>query len=124
MRAAQNNVWNWVAPADVEPSPTASNERALRLITTLDGGEDVRGIIHLKGKTLTVETNSAERAATIQEILARETGHLLRSPAITIKSLEDLEEEEDDYEDDRGEELLTPDEQAEILQQYIINHYQ
>ncbi|GAB3448480.1 hypothetical protein [Insolitispirillum peregrinum] len=125
LQAVQNNVWNWVAPADVKPSPTASNEHALRLITTLDSGEDVRGIIRLKGKTLTVETNSAERAATIQEILARETGHLLRSPDITIKSLEDLEEEEeDDYEDDRGENLLTPDEQAEILQQYIIKHYQ
>jgi hypothetical protein len=72
--------WTWLAT-----QMSSGNEKQ---------GATVFGSLELKGKTLHVTVNSAQRATKVEALIRSAAGYLLKSPLTTIKTVEQLRSEQ------------------------------
>jgi hypothetical protein len=78
--------WNWLAARKGRGGKAGDS---IMLDTQMEGAT-VLGSVELKGKTLFVTVNSAERAAKVQTLIGAAAGDLLRSPLTTIRTVDQM----------------------------------
>ena len=78
--------WNWLAARKRRGGKARGG---IMLDTQMDGAT-VLGSVELKGKTLLVTVNSAERAAKVQTLIGATAGDLLRAPLTTIRTVDQM----------------------------------
>ena len=109
--------WNWVAPIRKR---TTNEAEGLMLDTQIDG-KTILGTLELKGKALLIGVNSSNRAAKIEALVTKATGDLLQTPLTTIRTVEQMMEEE--HPDDLEENALPPEIAQQIAHEFMDNHY-
>lgn len=78
--------WNWLAARKGRGGKAGGG---VMLDTQMEGAT-VLGSLELKGKTLLVTVNSAERAAKVQTLIGAAAGNLLKSPLTTIRTVDQM----------------------------------
>jgi hypothetical protein len=111
--------WNWLAARKRRGGKAGDG-------ITLDAqmeGATVLGSIELKGKTLLVTVNSAERAAKVQALIGAAAGDLLRSPLTTIRTVEQMRA--DQRRDVPGEaaDEIPPEIARQLMRDHLDKHY-
>ena len=82
--------WNWLSARKTRGGKAG---RGIMLDTQMEGAT-VLGSLEMKGKTLLVTVNSAERAAKVEALIGAAAGGLLRSPLTTIRTVDQMRAEE------------------------------
>jgi hypothetical protein len=86
LRAAEDH-WDWVGPpAPSVPAPASAG--AARSVTFLPDGSVSLGSIELKGDTLTLQTNSPQRADRARALLDPAIGSLVGDPVVEAVTVE------------------------------------
>jgi hypothetical protein len=70
LRSEGDGFWNWLAPPGRKPQALPASAVGQILISTMDDGSLVLGVVTLEGRRLTLETNSEARAARGRTLLA------------------------------------------------------
>lgn len=110
--------WNWVDPAQPGSRPVGNG---LSLSSFTEQGT-ILGTLELKGKALTLQVNSAERAKRGIAMIETAAGDLLGPPLTSIQSFEQLQADHDAGPDDDTDEI-SPEIAALIGQQVLDRHY-
>ena len=111
--------WNWLAARKARGSKTSGGTM---LETQMDGAT-VLGTLELKGKTLLVNVNSAQRAEKVEAIMTEACGDLLKRPLTTIRTLEQMRSE---HRSDRPQEAadeIPPEIARQIMRDHLDKHY-
>jgi len=96
MVQADEEKWNWLEP---EPKNNVKEKDAAFIDTRLDDGARVLGTLELEGRTLIFATNSAERAQHGTALVQQALGGLVRTPLTEIRTVEQLIEEADGFDE-------------------------
>ena len=86
-------------------------------------GATVLGSLELKGKTLLVTVNSAQRAMKVEALIIEAAGSLLKRPLTTIRTVEQMmaEQRSDGPRDDADE--IPPEIAQQIGRDFMDRHY-
>jgi hypothetical protein len=121
LRPESRTFWNWVEGKRRKGKKPAPDKQTF--ITELDDGSVVLGTLELTGKTLTLETNSPQRAERgrilIEPVLAGLVGHT----AIESKTTADMMTSRDADPPQKLSSGLPPDEERAALHTYLDQHY-
>lgn len=111
--------WNWLAPLRKKPCKQPSGIMLDSQITD----RTVLGSLELKGKSLLVAVNSAERAKKVEVLVVKATEERLKRPLTRIRTVEQMmaEEEPEPLEDGAGE--IPPEIAQQITHDYMDKHY-
>ncbi len=111
--------WNWLAARKGHGSKAGEG---IMLDTQMEGAT-VLGSVELKGKTLFVTVNSAERAAKVQTLIGAAAGDLLRSPLTTIRTVDQMRA--DQRRDMQGEaaDEIPPEIARQLMRDHLDKHY-
>src|SRR3546814_17047306 len=82
LAAAGNKFWNWLAQSDRKNRRKTGKQA---FVTTMDDGSPVFANVEIKGRKVTLEVNSAGRAAKGRAELAAHLGHLVGRPPTDIR---------------------------------------
>lgn len=88
MQAENGTFWNWVERTPAKRKPTKSSIGTQSFATALDDGSVVLGTIELKGRTLTLSTNSQARAASGRALIEPLLAGLLLAPVVECQTIE------------------------------------
>lgn len=113
--------WTWHALGS--PTQKLSNRDGLTLQTTDDERRTVLGCVEICAETLTLTTNSKNRADKGQELLMAHLGDMLGQPLTTHQTVEKLIEERPDDPDDEVMEELPPEIVEAAIQAHLDAHY-
>jgi hypothetical protein len=111
--------WNWLSPKKRRRIKARSG---IMLDSQMDGGT-VLGAVELKGKTLQVSVNSANRAALIETLLIEAAGDLLKHQLTTIRTVEQMMAEERPAPSREGADEIPPAIAMQITHDYMDKHY-
>lgn len=111
--------WNWLAARKGRGGKAGDG---IMLDTQMEGAT-VLGSAELKGKTLFVTVNSAERAAKVQTLIGAAAGDLLRSPLTTIRTVDQMRA--DQRRDLPGEaaDEIPPEIARQLMRDHLDKHY-
>lgn len=111
--------WNWLAAR----RPWSGTAVGGTMLDTQMNGATVLGTLELKGKSLLVTVNSAERAAKVEAIITDAAGDLLKGALTTIRTIEQLlaEQHRDGLRDQAGE--IPPDIARQLMKDHLDRHY-
>ena len=86
-------------------------------------GATVLGSVELKGRTLLVTVNSAERVAKVQALIDAAAGDLLKSPLTTIRTVDQMRA--DQRRDGPSEETdeIPPEIARQLMRDHLDKHY-
>lgn len=113
--------WNWL-----EDPPKAEAQRGggLRLDTTMDSGLRVLGNVELKGRFLTLATNSAARAEKGTTLIRKALGDLIGAPQVETRDIETLVAEDHTGDHHAGTGTDMPPEMAEqVIHEFMDRQY-
>jgi hypothetical protein len=126
LRPEGDSFWNWVsqtpAPAVAQPGPEG-DDRIAGLATILDDGASVLGTIELNDATLVVSTNSVGRADRGRALLNSAIGHLVGAASVQRKSVEEMLAAQAAGSPRTPPPGVSPEEERQIVQQYLDQHY-
>ncbi|MBD9529155.1 antitoxin Xre/MbcA/ParS toxin-binding domain-containing protein [Paracoccus sp. PAR01] len=111
--------WNWLA---TRKGRDGKEPAGIMLDTQMEGAT-VLGSVELKGKTLHMAVNSAERAAKVQALIGAAAGDLLRSPLITIRTVEQMRVDQQRDEPREAADEIPPEIARQLLRDYLDKHY-
>ncbi len=111
--------WNWLAPRRTRSSKKVGD---LTLDTELSGFT-VLGSLELKGKTLLVTVNSAARATKAETLITKVAGEWLKRPLTTIRTVEQMMDEERPKQPREGADEIPPEIARQIAHDYMDTHY-
>jgi len=111
--------WNWLAPRKGRGGKAG---RGVMLDTQMEGAT-VLGSLELKGKTLLVTVNSAERAAKVEALIGAAAGGLLKSPLTTIRTVDQMQAEERHAEPGAAADEIPPEIARQLMHDHLDNHY-
>lgn len=111
--------WNWLAAR----KPRGGKATGGTMLETQMDGATVLGSLDLKGKTLLVTVNSAQRAAKVETLITEAAGDLLKRPLSTIRTVEQLraEQRRDGPRDEADE--IPPEIARQIMRDHLDKHY-
>jgi len=111
--------WNWLAPRQTRPSIKIDG---FTLDTDLSGST-VLGSLELKGKALLVAVNSVARAAKVEGLVTKAAGERLKRPLTTIRTVEQMMDEERSEQPQEGADEIPPEIAQQIAHEYMDTHY-
>jgi hypothetical protein len=111
--------WNWLASRKGRVGKAGDG---IMLDTQMEGAT-VLGSVELKGKTLLVTVNSAERAAKIQTLIGAAAGDLLRPPLTAIRTVDQMRANQ--RRDGPGEaaDEIPPEIARQLMRDHLDKHY-
>ena len=123
MAPASDKVWNWVARdcGPRQPGRSGLGEADRMLVSRLDDGSLILGMITLKGRMLEADTNSVRRAEALKTRLAAIVGDLVRPPLMVHQTLAQAMAEHGDQAPDAPD--IPPEEEARLLAELFDRHY-
>lgn len=111
--------WNWLANRKGRVGKAGDG---IMLDTQMDGAT-VLGSVELKGKTLLVTVNSAERAAKIQMLIGAAAGDLLRTPLTTIRTVDQMRADQRSEERGAAPDEIPPEIARQLMRDHLDKHY-
>ncbi|QRZ13918.1 hypothetical protein JWJ88_04460 [Paracoccus methylovorus] len=111
--------WNWLAPKKKQSSKAGGG---IMLDMQMERAA-VLGSLELKGKTLLVSVNSAERAAKVEALISATAGDLLKSPLTTIRTVDQMRADQRSEEPREGADEIPPDIARQLMQDHLDKHY-
>ncbi|MCE8527606.1 hypothetical protein KBY23_20205 [Ruegeria pomeroyi] len=111
--------WNWLAAR----KPQGSKATASTMLETEMDGATVLGSLELKGRTLLVSVNSAQRAAMVESLITKAAGALLKRPLTEIRTVEHMMAEQDSDEPQEGADEIPPEIARQLMQDHLDRHY-
>lgn len=111
--------WNWLAAR----KPRGGKAMNGTMLETQMDGSTVLGSLELKGKTLLVTVNSAQRAAKVEMLIAEAVGNLLKRPLTTIRTVEQLRAEQRRDGPREEAEEIPPEIAMLVMQDHLDQHY-
>jgi hypothetical protein len=111
--------WNWLAPLQKKRRKQSSGTMLDSQITD----RTVLGSLELKGKSLLVTVNSAERAKKVEALVTKATEECLKRPLTTIRTVEQMMAEEEPKPLQDGEGEIPPEIAQQITHDYMDKHY-
>lgn len=112
-------LWNWLA-ARKKPGSKASG--GIMLDSQMEGAT-VLCSLELKGKTLLVTVNSAERAAKVGALISAVAGDLLKSPLATIRTVDQMRTDQSHDGPREGADEIPPEIARQLMQDHLDKHY-
>ena len=111
--------WNWLAARKRRSGKVGGG---LMLDTQMEGAT-VLGSLELKGKTLLVTVNSAERATKVQTLIGAAAGGLLKLPLTTIRTVDQMRaDQRRDGPRDAADEI-PPEIASQLMRDHLDKHY-
>ena len=111
--------WNWLAPRKKRGGQAGGG---IMLDTQMEG-VTVLGSVELKGKTLLVAVNSAERAAKVEGLISAAVGDLLGRPLTTIRTVKQMQAEQRRDGPREAAEEIPPEIARQLMQDHLDKHY-
>ena len=111
--------WNWLAAQKGRGGKAGGGG----MLDTQMEGATVLGSVELKGRTLLVTVNSAERVAKVQALIDAAAGDLLKSPLTTIRTVDQMRA--DQRRDGPSEETdeIPPEIARQLMRDHLDKHY-
>lgn len=123
LSAASAKFWNWLAPKATKSRKKPKSDARI-LATSMDDGSIVLGNVELSGRFLTIEVNSAERAARAKREFIPLLGDLVQAPLTEIRTIQQMMAERDgDDEAAMSEPDIAPADMARIVQEMMDRQY-
>ena len=120
LRQEDAGFWNWLAEPGTKPKSVPRRPRAQSLISTMDDGALVLGTVSLNGRRLTLEANSAARAARGKALLERAVAGLIGPPLTEQADLDQMLSQERPPPAPSG---LSPEQERAIVHKGLDEHY-
>lgn len=120
LRQENAGFWNWLADPGTRPQTVPRRPQAKTFITTMDDGSLVLGTVTLKGRRLTMEANSATRAARGKALLEPVLAGLVGPPLTEHSDLERMLAEDRPPPPPSG---LSPEQERALIHQGLDDHY-
>ena len=115
-----DHFWNWLKPSNGS-LPRAKGSGTLAMSTTMDNVQTVYGTVEIKGRTLLLAVNSAQRAQEGITVIMSLVGNMVGKP---LTEIETVEQAMHDQRQRAPEEAAFPPEIAtEIIHQTMDRHY-
>ena len=111
--------WNWLA---ARKRRGGKADGGTMLETQMDGAT-VLGSLELKGKTLLVTVNSAQRATKIEALITGAAGDLVKRPLTTIRTVEQMMAEQRNTGPRDGADDMPPEIAQQIGRDFMDRHY-
>jgi hypothetical protein len=111
--------WNWLAARKARGGKAGGG---IMLDTQMEGAT-VLGSVELKGKTLLVNVNSAERAAKVQTLIGAAAGDLLRAPLTTIRTVEQVRADKRREGPSEAADEIPPEIAHQFMWDHLDDHY-
>jgi hypothetical protein len=111
--------WNWLAARKVRGGKAGGG---LMLDTQMEGAT-VLGSVELKGKTLLVTVNSAERATKVQTLIGAAAGDLLRAPLTTIRTVDQMRADQQSDGPREAADEIPPEIARQLMRDHLDKHY-
>lgn len=111
--------WDWLSTRKGRGGKAGGG---ITLDTQMEGAI-VLGSLELKGKTLIVTVNSAERAAKVETLINAAAGGLLKSPLTTIRTVDQMQAEERHAGPGEAEDEIPPEIARELVRDHLDKHY-
>ena len=111
--------WNWVSARKTRGGKA---DGGIILDTQMEGST-VLGSLEMKGKTLLVTVNSAERAAKVQALISAAAGDLLRSPLTTIRTVDQMRADQRRDGSRNGADQIPSEIARQLMQEHLDKHY-
>jgi hypothetical protein len=111
--------WNWLAARKGRSGKAGGG---IMLDTQMEGAT-VLGSAELKGKTLLVTVNSANRAAKVEALIHAATGDLLKPPLTTIRTVDQMRAEQRHDGPREAEDEMPPDIARQLMRDHLDKHY-
>jgi hypothetical protein len=111
--------WNWLAARKGRGGKAGGG---IMLDTQMEGAT-VLGSVELKGKTLLVTVNSAERAAKVQTLIDAAAGDLLRAPLTTIWTVEQMRADQRRDGPREAADEIPPEIARQLMRDHLDKHY-
>ena len=120
LRQENAGFWNWLAAPGTKAPAVPRRPAGQSFISTMEDGSLVLGTLSLKGRRLTLETNSAARAAQGKALLAPLLERLVGLPLTEHTDLDQMLTEERPPPPPSG---LTPEQEHAAVHQTLDAHY-
>ncbi|WP_270933824.1 hypothetical protein [Falsiroseomonas oryzae] len=120
LRQENAGFWNWLAEPGAKPKVVPRRRASQSFVTMMDDGSLVLGTVSLKGKRLTLEANSAARAARGKALLEPVLTGLVGPPLTEHTDLEQMLVDERQPPAPTG---LSPEQERVLLHQTLDEHY-
>jgi hypothetical protein len=111
--------WNWLAGRKARGGKAGGG---IMLDTQMEGAT-VLGSVELKGKTLLVTVNSAERAAKVQTLIGATAGDLLRAPLTTIRTVDQMRADQRRDGPREAADEIPPEIARQLMSDHLDKHY-
>ena len=111
--------WNWLA---VRKGRGGKAGGGIMLDTQMEGAT-VLGSLELKGKTLLVTVNSAERAAKVQTLIGAAAGDLLKSPLTAIRTVDQMRADQRREGSREEADEIPPEIARQLMRDHLDKHY-
>ena len=111
--------WNWLATRKGRGGKAGGG---IMLDTQMEGAT-VLGSLELKGKTLLVTVNSAERAAKVQTLIGAAAGDLLKSPLNTIRTVDQMRADQRREGSREEADEIPPEIARQLMRDHLDKHY-
>ncbi|MCG6560728.1 hypothetical protein MB818_21195 [Ruegeria sp. 1NDH52C] len=111
--------WNWLATR----KPQGRKATASTMLETEMDGTTVLGSLELKGRTLLVSVNSAQRAAMVESLITKAAGALLKRPLTEIRTVDQMMAEQDSDEPQEAADEIPPEIARQLMQDHLDRHY-
>jgi hypothetical protein len=121
LRAAEDR-WDWVGPP-ATPVPAPASAGAARSVTFLPDGSVSLGSIELKGDTLTLQTNSPQRADRARALLDPAIGSLVGDPVVEAVTVEQARASRPAGRKPSRPDGMSAEEERAILNETLDRHY-
>jgi hypothetical protein len=120
LRKENAGFWNWLAEPEAKRHVVPRRPARQSFITTMEDGSLVLGTVSLKGRRLTLEANSAARAARGKALLERVLTGLVGPPLTEHTDLERMLGEDRPPPAPSG---LSPEQERALVHQTLDEHY-
>ena len=111
--------WNWLAARKARGGTAGGG---IMLDTQMEGAT-VLGSAELKGRTLLVTVNSAERAAKVQTLIGAAVGDLLKPPLTTIRTVDQVRAEQRRDGPREAADEIPPEVARQFMRDHLDQHY-
>jgi uncharacterized protein (DUF2384 family) len=111
--------WNWLAARKGRGGKAGGG---IMLDTQMEGAT-VLGSVELKGRTLLVTVNSAERVAKVQALIDAAAGDLLKSPLTTIRTVDQMRADQRRDEPSEATDEIPPEIARQLMRDHLDKHY-
>jgi len=119
---ADDGHWDWAGPP-AAPAPDDAPEDVERVVMLLPDGSVSRGTVELEGDSLTLETNSPQRAERGRALLDPVIGPFVDEPVVETRTVEELMDSRSAHEEPPSPSALPPEEERKFVHETLDRHY-